>query len=44
MRINFPKDFAEFVTLLEKHQVEYLVVGGYAVGFWGHVRFTGDLA
>jgi hypothetical protein len=43
MRINFPKDFAEFVTLLEKHKVEYLVIGGYAVGFWGHVRFTGDL-
>ena len=43
MRINFPKDFAEFVTLLEKHKVEYLVVGGYAVGFWGHIRFTGDL-
>ncbi len=43
MKINFPKDFAEFVTLLEKHQVEYLVVGGYAVGYWGHVRFTGDL-
>jgi len=29
--------------LLEKHQVEYLVVGGYAVGYWGHIRFTGDL-
>jgi hypothetical protein len=43
MRINFPKDFAGFVTLLEKHKVEYLVVVGYAVGFWGHVRFTGDL-
>jgi hypothetical protein len=43
MRINFPKDFSEFVKLLEKHNAEYLVVGGYAVGYWGHVRFTGDL-
>ena len=43
MKINFPKDFAEFVTLLEKNRVEYLVIGGYAVGFWGHIRFTGDM-
>ena len=43
MRINFPKDFKEFVELLEKNNVEYLIVGGYAVGFHGHPRFTGDL-
>ena len=43
MRINFPRDFKEFVELLQKHKAEYLVVGGYAVGYWGHVRFTGDL-
>ncbi len=43
MRINFPKDFKEFIELLEKHKVEYLIVGGYAVGFHGHPRFTGDL-
>ena len=43
MRINFPKDFKEFVELLEKNKVEYLIVGGYAVGFHGHPRFTGDL-
>ena len=43
MRINFPRDFKEFVELLEKNNVEYLIVGGYAVGFHGHPRFTGDL-
>jgi len=37
------KDFKEFVELLEKHHVEYLVVGGYAVGQYGYPRFTGDL-
>ena len=28
-------DFLDFITLLEKKSVEYLVVGGYAVGFNG---------
>jgi hypothetical protein len=35
--------FREFIELLEKHHVEYLVVGGYAVGFHGFPRYTGDL-
>jgi hypothetical protein len=39
----FNNDFKEFIELLEKHQVKYLVVGGYAVGFHGYPRFTGDL-
>jgi len=39
----FSQDFKEFVALLQKHQVEYLIVGGYAVGIHGHPRFTGDL-
>lgn len=37
------KDFKEFVELLEKHHVEYLIVGGYAVGQYGYPRYTGDL-
>ncbi len=36
-------DFKEFVELLEKHNAEYLVVGGYAVGIHGRPRYTGDL-
>ena len=39
----FSQDFKEFVELLIKHKVEYLIVGGYAVGIHGHPRFTGDL-
>ncbi len=39
----FSQDFKEFVILLQKHKVEYLIVGGYAVGVHGHPRFTGDL-
>ena len=37
------KDFKEFVILLKKHKVEYIIVGGYAVGYHGYPRYTGDL-
>lgn len=37
------RHFREFIELLEKHEVEFLVVGGYAVGFHGFPRYTGDL-
>jgi len=38
-----PADFKEFLRLLNSHGVEYLVVGGYAVGFHGYPRATADL-
>jgi len=37
------QDFKEFVKLLNKHEVEYLVIGGYALGIHGYPRYTGDL-
>jgi hypothetical protein len=36
-------NFAEFLKLLNAHGVDYLVIGGYAVGYHGFVRATGDL-
>jgi len=39
----FSQDFREFIALLIKNKAEYLIVGGYAVGFHGHPRYTGDL-
>ena len=39
----FSHDFSEFVGLLQKHEVEYLIVGGYAVSIHGHPRYTGDM-
>ncbi|MEI9912811.1 MAG: hypothetical protein WDO71_26085 [Bacteroidota bacterium] len=39
----FSPDFREFVALLNKYKVQYLIVGGYAVGIHGHPRYTGDL-
>jgi hypothetical protein len=31
--IRLPKDFKEFLNLLNQHKVLYLIVGGYAVGY-----------
>jgi len=36
-------DFKEFIELLNAHQVEYLIVGGYALAFHGHPRYTKDI-
>ncbi len=36
-------DFSEFVALLNRQKIDYLIVGGYAVGFHGHARYTKDL-
>ena len=36
-------DFREFIELLNSNQVRYLVVGGYAVAFHGHPRYTKDI-
>jgi hypothetical protein len=36
-------DFREFLRLLSKHRVRYLLVGGYAVAYHGYVRATADL-
>ena len=36
-------DFKELLVLLNEHRVEYLIVGGYALAFYGAPRFTGDL-
>ncbi len=36
-------DFKELLELFNKHEVEYLIVGGYALAFHGAPRFTGDI-
>ncbi|MGZ8219698.1 nucleotidyltransferase [Methylomagnum sp.] len=37
------QDFKEFIQLLNDNGVKYLVVGGYAVAFHGHPRYTKDI-
>lgn len=41
MLIN--QDFKEFLQSLNANKVEYLIIGGYAVAFHGHPRYTKDI-
>ncbi len=43
MEISLPNDFKEFLKLLNAKKVKYLVIGGYAVGYYGYPRTTNDL-
>jgi len=38
-----PKDLKEFLRALNDHGVEYLIVGGYALGVYSEPRATKDL-
>lgn len=40
---SFSADTLEFIRLLAKHNVRYVIVGGQAVIFHGYARFTGDV-
>ena len=42
-RVQFPEDFRDFLKLLNDHEVEYLLIGGYAVGYHGFPRTTLDM-
>lgn len=41
--IPLPRDFQDFLRLLNANRIKYLVIGGYAVAYHGYVRYTGDL-
>ncbi len=41
--IHLPPDFKEFLKLLSAHQIKYLLIGGYAVGYHGYPRATADM-
>ena len=41
--IPIPRDFLDFLRLLSAHKVKHLLIGGYAVAYYGYVRATGDL-
>ena len=40
---HLPPDFKEFIQHINSEMVEYLLVGGYAVGFHGALCFTADM-
>jgi hypothetical protein len=41
--MNLNQDFREFLAFLNSNEVEYLVLGGYAVAAHGHPRYTKDI-
>ena len=43
MGLGLPKDFRELLESLNERGVRYLLVGGYAVGHYGHSRSTNDI-
>ncbi|MBI1801863.1 MAG: hypothetical protein HY259_02820 [Chloroflexi bacterium] len=43
MDLALPPDFKEFLKLLKDREVKYLLIGGYAVGYYGYPRATNDL-
>ena len=42
MALGVPTEFKEFLRLLRAEQVEYLLVGGWAVIYYGYSRPTKD--
>jgi len=40
---HFSNDINEFLFLLDQNDVHYVIVGGEAVIYYGHVRLTGDI-
>lgn len=43
MAISLHPDFKDFLKLLNSHNVDYLLIGGYAVGYHGYPRATADI-
>ena len=43
VKLQLPQDFRDFLRLLNSHKVEYLLIGGYVVGYHGYPRATGDI-
>ncbi len=41
--MNIQQDFKKLLELLEENNVEYMIVGGYAVAFHGFPRFTKNI-
>lgn len=41
--MNIHSDFLDFIIALNRHQVDYVIVGAFDLAFLGHPRYTGDL-
>jgi hypothetical protein len=43
VKLQLPEDFKDFLRLLNSHNIASLLIGGYAVGYQGYPRATGDM-
>ena len=43
LKMRVEKDFKEFIGLLNKNKVHYLIIGGFAFSFHAEPRFTKDI-
>jgi hypothetical protein len=41
--MEIQKDFKELLELFNGHNVEYIIIGAYALAYHGAPRFTGDI-
>jgi len=41
--MEIQQDFKELLELFNAHNVQYIIVGGYALAFHGAPRYTGDM-
>ncbi len=41
--MKLPQDFKEFLELFNAKGVEYMIVGSYALAYYGAPRYTGDI-
>jgi hypothetical protein len=39
----FTKDMKDLLSIFKRHKVQYALVGGFAVNFYGYVRMTQDV-
>jgi predicted nucleotidyltransferase len=40
---QLPEEFKDFIKCLNKNNVKYLLIGGWAVGIYGHPKATKDI-
>jgi hypothetical protein len=41
--MNVERDFREFFALLNRHDVRYLIIGGFAFSYYAEPRYTKDI-
>ena len=41
--LNLPQDFRDLLQIIEANNVQYLIVGGYALSLYATPRTTGDI-